>query len=65
MAKKTEKCKSCGGSGVLFFSYSGVDNYGKEAYSKATIERCDSCKRFKNDHTASKAVEKIWKKFSK
>lgn len=61
MAKN--KCKSCKGCGVLFFR---IDNNPMHDYPNiATIERCDVCMRFKTDHTASKAVEKVWRAYQR
>jgi hypothetical protein len=60
MAKK--QCKNCGGTGVLFFRHS--DDPSNDTPNIATIERCDVCRRFKTDHTASKAVERMWKSWS-
>jgi len=63
-----DPCKSCDGLGLMFIPSYGSDGLpdGDEPhfanppdYKPPTIERCDTCRQYKNDDEAMKAVRKI------
>jgi len=41
--QKIQKCEACGGTGIL------LNQHGK-------IERCDTCEKYSNDHSAWNAA---------
>ncbi len=55
--KSRRRCRSCKGTGVLFFCYESEEGDA----GRSTIERCDFCRRYKSDRTASLAVQRVWR----
>jgi len=57
--KATKPCKACGGNGVLFprFLARDIGDTFEPDAQRATIERCDTCRKYADDHEASHAAE--------
>jgi hypothetical protein len=53
-------CEFCDGLGIMF-SPGEMSKFKHEFSKSPTIERCDSCKRFKNDDEALAELEHVWK----
>jgi hypothetical protein len=68
--KSAKPCKGCNGLGAIFPRFlwdaesptesllrHGVWVPGMSGEQRATIERCDECRKYPNDHAASAAIE--------
>jgi hypothetical protein len=57
--KATKPCKTCGGIGVIFPRFLGRDvgDTDEPDTLRATVERCDTCRKYADDHEASHAAE--------